>query len=200
MRPGFGAGSDPPRLAVGAAAAAGGEGTTAVAATAGEAAAEVRASQQVLPARTPILLSVGASPARSAPSGEPGTVPGGGERRSAVAGTRPGAVQGGAAGSARRPAAAPARPGGPQAADRVEKQGGPYAPGHSRLPAATPGATVGWLSAPGSCRPVATEGHNISTGTGHRMGRRMRMFRPRSARYSETCGLSAPRLLMELRS
>lgn len=41
MRPGFGAGTDPPRLAVGAAAAAGGEGATAAAATAGEAAAEV---------------------------------------------------------------------------------------------------------------------------------------------------------------
>ena len=97
----------------------------------------------MLPDRMPILLSAGASLAHPAPSGEPGTVPGGGERRSAAAGARPGAVQGGAAGSARRPTAAPARPGGPQAADRAGKQGGLYASGHSRLPAATPGATVG---------------------------------------------------------
>ena len=91
----------------------------------------------------PAVLAAGASPARPAPSGEPGTVPGAGERRAAAARARPGAVHGGSAGPARRPAAPPARPGGPQATDRAGKQGGPAAPGHSQLPPAAPGATVG---------------------------------------------------------
>ena len=91
----------------------------------------------------PALLAASASPARAAPSGEPGTVPGAGERRAAAARASSCTVHGGPTGSARHLAAPPARPGRPQATDRAGKQGGPAAPRHSQLPAAAPGATVG---------------------------------------------------------
>ena len=56
------------------------------------------------------------------------------------------------------------------------------------------------VPAPGSCRPLATEGHNTPAGTGHGTSRRKRILRPSPARCSETCGSSAPRLAMESKS